>query len=311
MGVWAVVQQSFPSKPEWSTDQIPDLTGKVVIVTGGNTGIGKETVKVLLQHNAKVYLAARNEKKAIQAIRDLKNETGKEAYFLQLDLADLKVVKAAAEEFLSKENDLHILFNNGGVMTAPVPMITAQGYDLQFGTNVLGHFYFTQLLLPALLSGAKTSSDGTARVVNTASAAQEFINHIDFNTLKDGPARRKKLTHTLYAESKLATVIFTNELARRYGSQGIISTSMNPGNIVSELQRHLDIVGRALSHYLLYPTPYGALTQLYAGTSPEGKHLNGKYLVPFARVGKSPPAGEDTELGAELWRWMEAEVQNI
>jgi len=167
--LFSIIAESFPPHPIFTVDDIPDLSGQIIIVTGGNTGIGKETVKELLNHDAKVYLAARNQEKAFAAIKELSEVTGKEAIFLKLDLSDLKGIKAAAEEFLSKETQLHVLFNNAGVMVPPVEQLTADGYDLQFGTNVLGHFYFTKLLLPTLIATAKTSSDGKARVVNTSS----------------------------------------------------------------------------------------------------------------------------------------------
>ncbi|KAF5315260.1 hypothetical protein D9619_006955 [Psilocybe cf. subviscida] len=196
MSLWT---QSFPPKSKFTPDDIPDLSGKVIIVTGANTGIGKETAKALLAHNAKVYIAARSAEKAAQAIADLKTETNREAIFLKLDLGDLKSVKEAAQEFNSKEQELHVLFNNAGVMTPPIDNLTAQGYDLQFGTNVLGHFYFTKLLIPALLAGAKSTQDGKARVVNTSSSASEFIKTINFNTLKDGAARKKLEGFPLYS----------------------------------------------------------------------------------------------------------------
>jgi len=98
------LEQSFPPRPTWGTDDIPDLTGKVILVTGGNTGVGKETVKQLLAHNAKVYLAARSAQKANEAIEELKNEMGKKAIFLQLDLSDLLAVRKSAQEFLLKES---------------------------------------------------------------------------------------------------------------------------------------------------------------------------------------------------------------
>ncbi|KAG8679030.1 hypothetical protein FRC09_019316, partial [Ceratobasidium sp. 395] len=102
----------FPSNPVFTVDQIPDLSGQVVIVTGGNTGIGKATCKALLEKNAKVYLAARSKTKADEAIEWLKTETGKMAVFLQLDLASLVSVRKAVEEFKSNEHELHVLFNN-------------------------------------------------------------------------------------------------------------------------------------------------------------------------------------------------------
>jgi len=159
-------------------------------------------------------------------------------------------------------------------MAPPIEQVTTQGYDLQFGTNVLGalsykfpcntqpnlflgHFYFTKLLTPALLAGAASSPDGKARVVNTASSASLFVGGVDFNTLKDTPARKKRSPEILYSQSKLVgfclfpdnpiqttlliqgNVLFSNEFARRYGDQGIVSTSLNPGNLKSDIQRHL------------------------------------------------------------------------
>ncbi|KAI0032686.1 hypothetical protein K488DRAFT_49359 [Vararia minispora EC-137] len=111
----SVVAQMFPPKPTWGVENIPDLSGKVTIVTGGNTGIGKETAKALLSHGAKVYIASRTVEKTKAAIEDLKQATGREAIFLQLDLSDLVSVKKAAEVFLRHESMLHILFNNACV----------------------------------------------------------------------------------------------------------------------------------------------------------------------------------------------------
>ncbi|TFK40852.1 NAD(P)-binding protein [Crucibulum laeve] len=307
----SLMGQVFPPASKFSVNDIPDLTGRVIIVTGANTGLGKETAKALLVHNAKVYIAARSKDKAEQAIQDLKQETGKQAHFLKLDLADLKSVKAAAEEFHSKETQLHILFNNGGVMVPPVKDVTAQGYDLQFGTNVLGHFYFTKLLLPTLLATAKTSPDGTARVVSTASSAEVFLSTIDFNSLKDGPARRNKYSSTLYAQSKFGNVVLSNELARRYGSEGLVSTAINPGNLQSDLQRHLSFFEWLFIRPILYPTPFGALNQLYAGTTAPGKEVNGKYVVPWARVIETSAPTKDPKIGQELWKWMEEQVENV
>ncbi|TFY69199.1 hypothetical protein EVJ58_g553 [Rhodofomes roseus] len=119
-------------------DQMPDLTGQVMLVTGGNAGLGKETVKALLEHNAKVYMGARDEQKARAAIEELKEKTGKEAVFLELNLANLASVKKSAEDFLSKEKQLHVLFNNAGVTCMPIEWVTDDGYDLTFGTNVVG-----------------------------------------------------------------------------------------------------------------------------------------------------------------------------
>ncbi|TFK24419.1 NAD(P)-binding protein [Coprinopsis marcescibilis] len=311
MGIaWSMYTESYPPRSKFNVEDIPDLSGKVVIVTGGNTGIGKETAKALLLHNAKVYIGARSPEKAEEAIQDLKEQTGKEAFFLKLDLADLKSVKSGAEEYLSKEKELHILFNNAGVMVPPLDMLTTQGYDLQFGTNVLGHFYFTKLLLPILVSTAKASPSGNVRVVNTSSSASR-VGKINFNTFKDSPARRKLSPTALYGQSKLGNVIFSNELARRYGDQGIISSSLNPGNIVTNLMRHLPNFVRKIVEFGIHPVTKGALTQLWAGTSDEGLKMNGKYLIPWARYGPQNPLGLDEALAKELWTWLDEQVQAV
>ncbi|KAF9046618.1 hypothetical protein BJ165DRAFT_1179935 [Panaeolus papilionaceus] len=311
--VHSLYTESFPPASKFSVSDIPDLTGRVIIVTGANTGIGKETAKALLAHNATVYLAARNENKTKQAIADLKQETGNEGIFLELDLSDLRSVKRAAEEYLRQGKDLHVLFNNAGVMGPPIDQLTKQGYDVQFGTNVLGHFYFTKLLLPALLRGAKSSPDGKARVVNTSSSTSLLVSSVDFNTLKDSPARFRKDTRTLYSQSKLGNVLFSNALARRYGDQGIVSASLNPGNLDSEIRRHGVSWGRKLiGPLILYPSYLGALTQLWAGTSTEGAQMNGKYLIPWARIGNRPnPAAYDEKLQDDLWDWMEEQVKEL
>ncbi|KAI0775581.1 NAD-P-binding protein [Trametes elegans] len=304
-----VNSQSLPPKSKFSVDQIPDLTGRVIIVTGGNVGIGYETIKALLPRNAKVYMASRSRTKAEAAIASLKDETGKEAIFLELDLASLASVKKAAQEFLSKEHELHVLFNNAGLMWPPPELVTADGYDLQFGTNVLGHFYFTELLMPALIAGVQSSPDHHARIITTSSCGA-YARSLQWDTFKDGPARRKLSTYALYFQSKLANAVVANQTAKRYADKGIIAISVNPGNIRSELTRYTSSIFRRFVHAVaFYPTPYGALTQLYAGTMPEALNYNGEFLVPWARPGKCRPEAYDPVVGERLWNWLEEQVK--
>ncbi|KAF8193003.1 hypothetical protein BJ912DRAFT_961714 [Pholiota molesta] len=303
--------ESFPPKSKFLTQNIPDLSGKVIIVTGGNAGIGKETAKALLARNAKVYIAARNPDKVDKTIKELAKETGKEALFLKVDLSDLKSIKTLWKNLAPRrrsdflDNTMKNLTFRSGVMVPPIDQLTAQGYDLQFGTNVLGHFYFTKLLMPVLLAGAKSSPDGKARVVNNSSSLYLLANKIDFNTLGDTAARKKKGQEMLYCQSKLGNIVIANEFARRYGDQGI-------------LQRHLGGVqyffwynGSCCSEYGPLGTPYGALTQLWAGTSPEGADLNGKYLIPWARVSAANKVAKDPKLAGDLWKWLEEQTEKI
>jgi len=313
-----VFSQSFPPKSLFTVEQIPDLTGQVIIVTGGNAGVGKETCKALLNKNAKVYLAARSKTKADDAIEWLKKETeGKAPIFLELDLSNLDSIRKSVEEFKSKEQELHVLFNNAGVMAPPVEQKTANGYDLQFGTNVLGHYFFTTLLLPTLIHTAKNSplAHGHARVVNTSSSAVYFApkGGIVWNTLGTDEASvaacNKVGTSLLYGQSKLGNVLFSNELAKRYAEQGIFSVSLNPGNLKTELQRHLSgLYARALD-LILYHASYGALTQLWAGTMPDSIDHNGKFLIPWARVGDPGAPARDERLAEKLWTWLEEQVK--
>ncbi|KAI0794530.1 NAD(P)-binding protein [Fomes fomentarius] len=304
-----LLQQSLHlPKSKFTPDQLPDLSGRIMLVTGGNTGIGKEIIKELLKHNAKVYMAARSRDKALKAIEELKAETGKEAHYIQLDLTSLTSVRKAVQDFLSNESELHMLFNNAGVMWCPVTDVTADGYDMQFGMNVLGHFLLTQLLLPVLLKGKETSSDHHARIVTTSSA-YAYVGHIDFDTLKDGPARRKLSTEALYNQSKLGDVLVSFELARRYGDQGIVSVTLNPGILKTELMRHVNVIKHAILDTIMWPAHMGAWTPLYAGASSEGVELNGKYLIPWARVEEFwNPEGYDRDLARQLWKWLEQQV---
>jgi len=311
--------QLFPPQPTWTAQDVPDQTGKTVIVTGGNGGIGKETARTLLSKGARVYIATRSSDKSQGAIEELKKETGNESvFFLKLDLSDLVSVKASAEEFIRAESELHTLYNVAGVYSPSVP-VTKQGFDMQFGTNVLGHFYFTKLLLPILTATARKSSPGTVRVINVSSighytGAPEVIR---WSTLIPGdsdgsPEPKKKLSMLqLYGQSKMGNILVSNELARRYGGEGIVSISLHPGNIKTDLARTAGSVTQFLARIILYPITYGAITPLYAGTAPAAGELNGKYLTVWARRTLPNKKALDPELEKKLWEWCEEQVKDI
>ncbi|KAF8991688.1 NAD-P-binding protein [Cyathus striatus] len=287
MGVWwdfikSLCVETFPPKAKWTIDQVPKLDGKVFIVTGGNSGLGLATVQ-----------ASRDENKAKAAIDVVEKETGSRPLFLKIDLADLNSVKEAAQEFLRLESRLDVLYNSGGVMIPPLTDLTKQGYDLQFGTNVLGHFYLTKLLLPTF-SGA------------------HHLHGINYKTLKDGPERSKETPDSLYAQSKYGDIVFAKELYRRYASDGIVSLSLNPGNINTNLQQHLGSFQKKMIAFMMYPIyPNGVATHLYAGTSPDAVNLNGKFLIPWARVGSPRKDSQDPKIGQELWDWLEEQVSGL
>jgi len=296
---------------------VPDQTGKTAIVTGGNSGIGKETARVLLSKGAKVYIATRSKEKSEAAIEELKRETGNQSvFFLKLDLSDLVSVKAAAEEFIEREIELHTLYNNGGVY-AVIDKLTSQGFDMQFGTNVLGHFYFTKLLLPLLTATAKNASKGSVRVVNVSSIGHYVVpaEGIRWSTLSPGgdyvAVAKRVGALRLYGQSKLGNVLFSNEFARQYGDEGIVSISLHPGTIQTDLGRNLGSFQQTLGRMMTYPVSHGAITPLYAGTAPAAGELNGKYLTVWARETLPHKKALDTNLGKTLWKWCEDQVKDI
>ncbi|KAF9783414.1 NAD(P)-binding protein [Thelephora terrestris] len=295
-------RQVFPPSPQWSVDEISDLSGKVFIVTGGNSGVGKETCKQLLLKNAKVYLATRSESKAQAALEELEKETGKKALFHKLDLGDLDATKKSAKEFLEKETKLNVLIANAGVMVPPVDQLTAQKFDLQFGTNVLGHFLLIRLLYPLLVS--TTTSEDPSRIVWVASAAQYlFKPPIKYEWITDTEVRGKQNPWSLYEQSKFATVQLTYALQMELGDKDEVAFfTLDPGNIKTDLTRHSrSLLFRVFRPLILFPVELGALTQLYAATESSALQYKGGYLRPWARVGEPHEGTKDEAEQKKLW----------
>jgi len=220
---------------EWNAESISDQSGTVVVVTGSSSGIGYETVRVLATKNAEVIVAVRNLEKGNAAAQKIKSQHRKaNIKVMRLDLADLSSVKHFAEEFGSTYSRLDRLINNAGVMLPPHSK-TVDGFELQFGTNHLGHFALTARLM-SLLNETKRS-----RVVNVASSAEKF-GRLDFDDL--AWEKRQYRGWSAYGASKIANLYFTFELNRRLKSSGsgVIVTAAHPGWTATELQRHNGIV---------------------------------------------------------------------
>ncbi|KAJ3810662.1 NAD-P-binding protein [Lentinula aff. lateritia] len=317
--------EKWPPKPTWKApEDVPDLSGQIFLVTGGNVGIGRETCRILVARNAKVYLAARSEERAQTAIDDICQSTGKSnIHFLKIDLADLSSVRKAAEQYISMEQELHVLINNAGVLYSPgIGPQTAQGYDVQFGVHVLGHYFFTLLLMPTLLRTANGEISGTpkpVRVVSVSSDAHEMTapqKGIVWDSLQKGDAAtpaRKKLTGTrLYGQSKLGVVLISSELSRRYGDQGVVAISLHPGGVESELLRHLHpIIAWIVEKIRIYPVSLGIITTLYAATSEAALEMNGEYLTAWARRQVPSIHAQNLEMGERLWNWCEEQVSDF
>lgn len=244
----------------WTTDDMPDMRGKIAIVTGANSGIGYETARALAAKGGQVILAGRNEEKgraALQAIRAEQPEAAIE--WQELDLADLASIHRFVEGFLDRYSQLHLLINNAGVMQIPEHLRTADGFEMQFGTNHLGHFALTGLLLDVL--------NGTpdARVVTVSSFGHRF-GKMDFDNLN---AEQSYSPGRAYAESKVANLLFTYELQRRLEAAGVqtLATAAHPGWTETNLQQYSPVL-RFMNRFVGMQPEQGALPTLYAATAP-------------------------------------------
>lgn len=261
---------------KWDLEQIPDLTGIIAVVTGANSGLGKETTRVLCQKNAKVFMACRNLEKAKIAYDEIKDQNSDaKIEILHLDLSNLTSVRKFSEILHKKINHIDLLFNNAGVMAIPYGE-TIDGFELQIGINHLGHFALTGLLLDLLRNANKP------RVINVSSMAQKS-GEIDFDDLffKKG---RKYTRFGAYSQSKLANVLFTYELQRFFENNNIpaISVAVHPGVADTGLLDHFPfIIAKKIFPFYknrIQTAAMGALPSLRAATDSNVK--GGEYYGP-------------------------------
>lgn len=267
------------SRSSWSADDVPDLTGTRILITGGNSGIGLEAARLFAGHGADVVIACRNLDKGRGAVAEIRRTTSNgDVELLELDLADLANVANAAEDFLDRHGSLDVLVNNAGVMALPY-RATVDGFEMQFGTNHLGHFALTGQLLPALAAA------GAARVV-TISSIMHKTGRMDFDNLD---ASRGYSKWPAYSMSKLANLQFTFELQRRAEQAGLplIAVAAHPGYTSTNLQgAGPKMAGTSVAQYawaavnaVVGQSPArGALPTVYAATA--GDVAGGDYIGP-------------------------------
>ncbi len=271
-----------------------ELSGRTVLVTGANTGIGLATARSLAARGARVHVACRSAQKGKAAVADIIAGTGnQDVSFLQLDLADLASVRAGAQAFLATGEPLHVLINNAGI--GGQRGLTKDGFELIFGVNHLGHFAFTMALLDCLTASK-------ARIVNVASDAHYQARGIDFGLLR----RRTRAITGLpeYAVSKLCNVLFTQELARRLAGTGVTAYALHPGVVASDIWRRVPWPVRPLITRRMLTVEQGAETSLYCATSPEVAGESGQYYDQCKVREPSPVATQ--ELGERLWAKSES-----
>lgn len=248
------------------------MDDKIVIITGCNTGIGKETVRDLAKRGASVYMACRNNLKCEETRQEIIKETGNLKVFNRsLDLASLDSVRRFVAEFLKEESRLDLLINNAGVMMCP-KSLTKDGFEMQIGTNHLGHFLLTNLLLDLL----KKSSP--SRIVNVSSRA-----HVKGRLNKDDLNSDKSYEKfEAYRQSKLANVLFTRELSKRLAGTQVTVNSLHPGVVNTELVRHFNpiitFITGLVGQLLFKTAKSGAQTQIRLAVDPELDEVTGKYF---------------------------------
>ncbi|XP_072766980.1 retinol dehydrogenase 11-like [Anoplolepis gracilipes] len=288
------------------------LVDKTVIITGANTGIGKETARDLYRRGARIILACRNIQKANDAIEDIKKNPPSKAdreqfqgapgelVVYQLDLSSLKSVKECAKKLLTKESAIHLLINNAGVMMCPQET-TEDGFELQLQTNYIGHFLLTLLLLPKM-----QSSGPGCRIINVSSFLHLFgAIHNDLN-LKESYGPMKA-----YIQSKLANILFTKELARRLKEANIDEInvySLHPGVITTEIGRHYNttIFPGASTIFQIFLQPFlknpeqGAQTTIYCSVDEKAADETGLY---YKECGVATPQwrAQDDQIAKDLW----------
>ncbi|XP_055715678.1 retinol dehydrogenase 13-like [Phlebotomus papatasi] len=272
------------------------MDGKVVIITGSSSGIGFETALDLARRGARIYMACRNyEKCEIARLEIVRKSDNSNIYNRSLDLASFDSIRSFVSTFLDEETRLDVLINNAGVFYAPY-LLTKEGHEMHFGVNYLGHFLLTNLLLDTL------KKSEPSRIVNVSSYfyAQGHINKNDLDS------RQTYDRISAYNQSKLALILFTRHLAHQLRCTRVTVNAVNPGNVLTNISRHMRIhrlahaVGPVLSTFILKTPRSGAQTSIKVAVDPKLEFISGKY---FSEVKEEDlvPHAEDEQTAEWLW----------
>ncbi|XP_028263545.1 retinol dehydrogenase 13-like [Parambassis ranga] len=275
------------------------IKGKTVVITGANTGIGKETARELAKRGGRIIMGCRDMQKCEATAKEIRGNTlNPHVYACHLDLASMKSIQEFAEKINQEEKRVDILINNAGVMRCPA-WKTEDGFDMQFGINHLGHFLLTNLLLDKLKESAPS------RVINLASLAH-IVGKMDFEDLNW--EKKKFDTKQAYCQSKLANVLFTRELAKRLQGTGVAVNAVHPGVVATELGRHTGLHQSVFSSSVLSPffsllvksPELGAQPSIYLAVSEEMEGVTGRYYDVMTEKEPAPQA-LDEETARRLW----------
>ncbi|HEX5096995.1 MAG TPA: SDR family oxidoreductase [Acidimicrobiia bacterium] len=274
------------------------LEGTRALVTGGNSGIGKETAVALAGMGAQVAIASRNTVKGENARREIKERAGTDVEVLSLDLASFASVRACAEHYTATHDRLDMLVNNAGIIVRE-RRVTEDGHEMQFQVNHLGHFLLTSLLRDLLVASAP------ARVVATASDAHRFVRRgIRFDDL-EWEQRRYGIGFACYSTTKLMNILFTRELARTLDATGVTANAVHPGFVASNFAREGD-TGRLGNAAMVLGRPFaisnekGARTSVFVASSPTLNGVTGQYFAK-SRFANPTRKARDDDTAARLW----------
>ena len=269
------------------------MSGKVCVVTGANSGIGKETAEGLARMGATVVMVCRDSERGRAALEEIKSRSGSQSVELMIcDFASQSQIRKLAEEFKQRHDRLNVLINNAGLVLTR-RTLTEDGYETTFAVNHLGYFLLTNLLLDVIKRSAP------ARIVNVASTAHHS-GTIDFNDLQ---GERSYGTMRAYGQSKLANILFTYELARRLEGSNVTVNCLHPGVIGTNIFRSVPALGAMAKLFLKSPKK-GAETSIYLATSPEVAQVTGKYFDEKRAV-RSSRESYDEAVAERLWQVSE------
>jgi len=270
----------------------PSLQGRVALVTGANTGIGRVTARELALRGAHVFLACRSRERTEPVLAEIRSIAPRaQVEALALDLGDFASVRACATEFLGRGLPLHLLINNAG-MSPHRGAMSASGFELAFGVNHMGHFLLTALLLDRLRQSAPS------RIVTVASEAHRAVSGIDWDALRKPTASAIGLAE--YSRSKLANILFSAELGRRLAGSGVTTYALHPGVVASDIWRGVPAPLRALIKLFMITPERGAKTTLHCATSAEAGRESGLYYE-RSKVKVPSAVAQDAALARELW----------
>lgn len=307
-----MANKTFPFNP---VTDIPSLAGKVILITGANSGLGKRAALDLVPHGpAKIYLTARDAAKTAATVDEIRAvaPTGTEVHGLEMDLTSFESIKATARAFVASSDRLDLLYLNAGIMGIPAAQ-TAEGYEIQIGTNHVGHALLLQLLTPTLKKTAAASAGEKPRIINVASLGYRYLDppvvHIDqFKTPEAGHTALMR-----YCQSKLVNVLYARQFAVHHPDLMIVA--IHPGEALTGLFSREPADERVKQLQSVQAVQHATTVEecvknhLWSGTVSEDKLVSGDYYEPVGEAGRTEPIGKDDDVAKKIWDWTEKELE--